>query len=384
MGCGTGSTPSGATQSSSSTSGGPYDGGPLRTIPLTGCAFSNFFASVTVGGQPFTMILDTGSTDTAVALSTCATCGVSPTFSPPSGSCSLKPSMPNRLGFAGGVCSETVSVGGELPDVTMNVVGIETNQEFFTHVDCTQQPLPSGQPQYQGILGLGPPVLDSIGHASDDAYFSALVASGVTNEFGLLLCSVGGRAWFGGYDTKLAEGPPQYTPLSAPTGWSISVSSIGLGSTSLGAGAQQTIVDTGTLFYSMPQPAYESFINRVAAGFETIFGSSTIGSDFGKKACVAPVGGQTRAQIDAALPPMTLTLPSSDGGSFTLSYPATASYLVPATPAEGGALQYCMAIKDAAATGGYSILGGSMLRAYITLFDLADSRLGFIPQRFCS
>ena len=67
----------------------------------------------------------------------------------------------------------------------------------------------------------------------------------------------------------------------------------------------------------------------------------------------------------------------------TLSFPATPSYLVPATPADGSALQYCLAIADSAQTGGYSIIGGPMLRANITRFDLADARIGFIPQGFC-
>ena len=99
---------------------------------------------------------------------------------------------------------------------------------------------------------------------------------------------------------------------------------------------------------------------------------------------MVPEGKQTQAQIDAALPPMTMTLPSSDGGAFTLSFPATASYLVPATPAGGGALQYCLAIADSAEIHDLSILGGPMLRANISLFDVADGKLGFIPQRFCN
>jgi hypothetical protein len=358
----------------------------LVTIPLTGCPLDSYFASVTVGSQPFTMLFDTGSTDTAVALSTCTTCGVLPKFSAPVGSCYSQLTTQRSLGWIGGVCSETMSVGGELPAVNVNVVGISKNVDFFTNVDCTGKPLSSGAPQYQGILGMGPlNDLDTIGQEADDAYFSELVAKEVTNSFGVLLCSVGGRVWFGGYDSKLASGPPQYTPLSMPSGWAISVSSIGLGSMNVGAGDPQSIIDTGTQFYSMPAAAYNSFISQTHSGFTTIFGSNTLRSIYGaRRACVVPGGGQTQAQIDAVLPPMTMTLPSVGGGSFTLSFPATASYLVPATPADGGALQYCLAIADSTQTGGYSIIGGPMLRANITLFDLADAQIGFIPQGFCN
>ena len=90
-----------------------------------------------------------------------------------------------------------------------------------------------------------------------------------------------------------------------------------------------------------------------------------------------------QADVDATLPPMTMTLPSVGGGSFTKSMPATASYLVPATPA-GGTLEYCLAIEDSASNGGYSILGGPLLRANITLFDLTHAQLGFVPQSFCN
>jgi hypothetical protein len=117
-------------------------------------------------------------------------------------------------------------------------------------------------------------------------------------------------------------------------------------------------------------------VRRVRSAFR-------LGSVFGKNACVAPAGTATQAQVDATLPPMTMTLPSVGGGSFTLGLPATASYLVPVTPA-GGTLEYCLAIQDAANNGGYSILGGPLLRANITLFDLAHARLGFVPQSFCN
>jgi hypothetical protein len=380
LGCGTGPTPP-----NGQPDGGQPDAGALHAITLTGCPLDSYFAPVTIAGQPFTLLLDTGSTDTAVALPTCANCGVSPTLTAPSGSCSTTPDQ-SMLGWSGVVCSETMSVGGEVPDVTVNLVGINDSGSFFTNVDCTQQPIANGQPpHYQGIFGLGPIALATIGHEANDAYFNELVANGVNNQFALLLCSVGGRMWFGGYDPQFANGPPQFTPLSMPMGWQIAVSSIGLGSMNLGAGDPKTIVDTGTQFYSMPTAAYQSLMNQADPGFTAVFGANTLGSIFGgPNSCVVPMGGQTQAQIDAALPPMTMTLPSVGGGSFTLHFAATASYLVPATPAGGGALQYCLAIKDSAKTGGFSLLGGPLMRANITLFDFTNSTLGFVPQSFCN
>ncbi len=365
-------------------SSGSSDGGSLVAITLTGCPLDSYFAPVTIGGQAFTLLLDTGSSDTAVALSSCATCNVSPKFSAPGGSCSTQLTTQQSLGWVGGVCSETVSVGGEVPEVTMDVVGISDSPEAFGNIiDCTGQAL-SGQSPYQGFLGMGPPPLDTIGQASEDAYLSELVTHGTGDAFALLLCSVGGKVWFGGYDPAFAKGPPQYTPLGMTLGWTISVSSIGLGATDLGAGDAKSVIDTGTQFYSMPTAAYNALMAQSNPGFTQVFGASTLGAAFGQKTCVTPAGAPTQADVDAALPPMSMTLPSVGGGSFTLSMPASASYLVPATPSGGGALEYCLAVKDSAMDGGYSIIGGPLLRANITLFDLAHAQLGFAPQSFCN
>ena len=190
--------------------------------------------------------------------------------------------------------------------------------------------------------------------------------------------------WFGGYDPQFAKGPPHYTPLTMLLGWQISVSSIGLGATNLGAGDLKTIVDTGTQFTSIPAAAYDAFMADVDPGFTTIFGASHLGAAFAAGSCVSPAGAPTQAEVDAALPPMTITLPSVGGGSFTHTMPATSSYLVAATPDGSAAVEYCLAIQDSAQTDNLSFLGGPLMRANITLFDLAHGQLGFVPQGFCN
>jgi hypothetical protein len=360
---------------------GLVDAAPPPAVTLTGCALDSYFAPVTVAGQAFTLLLDTGSTDTAVALSSCTTCDVSPRLTAPSGSCSTHFPEQMSLGWTGDVCSEAVSVGDEAA-LTMNVVGISDDTDFFTNVDCTGQAV-AGQPAYQGVLGVGPTSADTLGDASGDAYVSALVAHGAADGFALLLCTAGGRAWFGGYDPTFASGPPQYTPLSAQLGWTIAVSSIGLGSKSLGPGDPKSIVDTGTPFYSMPTAAYEAFVAEDDAGFTAVFGASSLGAAFGKGKCVSPVGSPSASQVDAMLPPMTMTLPSVGGGSFSLRMPATASYLVAATATGGAAVEYCLAITDSADNGGYSVIGAPLMRANITVFDVGRGRLGFAPQGYC-
>jgi hypothetical protein len=68
-----------------SSPGPPLEGGPYVTVTLSGCPLDYYYVPVTVGAQAFQMVFDTGSTDTAVATSSCTTCGVSPTYAPPRG-----------------------------------------------------------------------------------------------------------------------------------------------------------------------------------------------------------------------------------------------------------------------------------------------------------
>ena len=318
------------------TTGAPIgDGGPFVTIPLNGCPPLDYQGAVTIGGQTFEMEVDTGSTDTAIALSTCSNCSVTPEYSPASGVCS---SQTTSSQFGSGswnaeVCSTTVQVGGEMPDVTIDFGGITSQTQFFQNATCDS--LVTGQQNpspYQGILGLGPIDLDTIGQSNDDAYFNELVANGVTDTMATLLCSSGGLLWFGGYDPQYATAGAsvQYTPMTNSGYWSVSLSGIGLGTTSLGGADTNAIVDTGTGAFLMGASAISSLESQLASnsGATSTFGSGALGSNFfnGGINCIQPTGGQTTAQIDAALPPLTLTFPTASGGkAFTLNMPASQS-----------------------------------------------------------
>jgi hypothetical protein len=363
---------------------GTLEGGPYLSIPLTGCPLDYYYVPVSVDGQAFTMVLDTGSTDTAVATSSCSDCGVSPEYAPAAGSCSGSTSSSFGTGsesWSAQVCSTTVSAGGEMPAVTMNVGGITSQMgQFFNHYDCAENALP-GPSQFQGIFGLGPLDLDTIGSSSQDAYFSALVQQGVADKFAVLLCSTGGVLWFGGYDPQYASGAPQFTPMSMSQYWAVGLSGVGLGTQQVGGADPQSIVDTGTQGLYLASAAYSTLMAVTSSGFTSVFGASTLNAIFSQNNCAAPSSGQTQAQIDAALPPLTMTFPAVSGGAFTLSLAATASYLVPVT--QGTAVQYCLAVGDYAATGQTTIIGGNILRANITVFDEGNQQIGFAPQSFC-
>ncbi len=377
-----GTSSGGASSSKSSSSSG--SGGPYVTVPLTGCPFIGYSAPVTIGGQSFQMIVDTGSTDTAVALSSCSSCGVSPEYSG-GGSCSGSASDQYGSGasWSAEICSALVTVGTEMPDVNIDFAGITSQSEFFPNVDCAGAAvIPSLS---EGILGLGPIDLNTFGTNADDAYFNELVQQGITDTLAVLLCSADGELWFGGYDPSYASGSPQYTPMSQSSYWAVSLTSVGLGTQSLGGADDNSVVDTGTWGFYMPTAAYSSLVANLSAngGATSTFGAGTLGSSFfvAPSPCVLPLGGQTPAQIDAALPALTLTFPGATGGSFTLSFKATQSYLVPMT--DNGKTYYCAGVADNSQLGGQTIIGDSLLRANITVLDEGNTRVGFAPQTYC-
>jgi hypothetical protein len=399
---GGGSTSGGSSTGSGTSTGGGLtilDGGAFVTVPLNGCPMLDYNAPVNIGGQTFQLTVDTGSTDTAVALSSCSSCGVSPEFSPSSGVCSTSPRESSTYGtgsWSGDDCQDTVEVGTEMPAVTINFGGMTSQSQFFEDGDCsslvTNQA--TGSP-IQGILGLGPLDLDTIGTSNDDAYFNELVQQGITDTMGILLCSSGGALWFGGYDSQYADpsASVQYTPMVDTTQvfgadyWAVSLSGIGLGTTNLGGADPDAIVDTGTGLFAMADSALSALESAMASSSAatTIFGSGALSASFFNSStidCIPTLGGQTQADIDAALPPLTLTFPSTNGGSFTLSMPATQSYLVPISA--NGTTLYCAGTGSGGSGNQQeTIIGGPALRAYITIFDEGNSQIGFLHQTAC-
>jgi len=346
------------------------------------------------------MGIDTGSTDTGVALSTCDDCGVSPEYTPGAGSCTGNPSTCGNSctgnspagctcseygsgSWNAEVCSASLSVGPEMPSVNIDFAGITDQQQFFIPTDCAGNTVTTSLSE--GILGLGPLDLDTIGTGNSDAYFSQLVQQGITDTLAVLLCSANGELWFGGYDAQYASGSPQYTPMNQGSGyWAVGLSSVGLGTTNLGGADSNSVVDTGTWGFYMPTAAFNALTNALSTdtGATSVFGAGAMSSTFfSEGSCVEPTGGQTQSEVDAALQPLTLTFPSTSGGSFTLSLPATESYLIPIT--SGGVTAYCAGVGDNAQLGGQTIIGDAALRANITVFDEGNSQIGFVPQSYC-
>jgi len=117
-------------------------------VPLTSPDGSFWSPTLHIGGQSFVMDLDTGSTVTGIAGTSCTTCtGMSPLYTPGAGATTMNKadsaSYADGSGWSGKIFNDMVGLGHGSPDVALGFVNISSQSMFF-----------SGN-EYQGILGLG-------------------------------------------------------------------------------------------------------------------------------------------------------------------------------------------------------------------------------------
>jgi hypothetical protein len=355
---------------------------PLNT-PTGADQGAFYLPAFLASGKSFLMDLDTGSTVTGIAGATCTTCmGMSPLYAP--GAAAMSTGMTDSASYAdgsgwqGSIYSDTVSLQFGTPDLTLAFVDItqqSTNPQFF-----------AGN-EYQGILGMGPAALLDPGTT---AYFDKLTAAGVTPTMAFELCPTEGTMWLGGYDSSHVAGTMQYTPLLT-TGinkdfYSVQMTDIQLGSTSLGVAAAAyagPIVDTGTSLFYIPSKAETALIKdlNANAAFKTLFPAQTLtdptNSNSPTAGCVNAKAGTTGAAIDTMLPKMAMKFAGMGGGTITLDVPALASYFY-----DAGGGQYCLAIYGGGDNGN-ATLGDTFMRAFVTVIDVANQRVGFALTNHC-
>src|ERR1700733_7703943 len=114
---------------------GGGDGGSSATdyytVPLTTSNQEFWSPTMTVGGQTFVMDLDTGSTTTAVAGTTCSTCtNVSPEYMPSSTAMddmkTAESEYADGTGWQGEIYQDTIMIGSDTPKATLAIVDIST------------------------------------------------------------------------------------------------------------------------------------------------------------------------------------------------------------------------------------------------------------------
>jgi hypothetical protein len=370
---------------------GEGEQGPVVRVPLGGCSFEGYSANFTIGRtQTFRMSLDTGSTTTAVASSLCPTCTTeTPRYTPGPGATTSHEATAEEYGdgssWQGDIYVDSAQMGTIVPAVPMAFAAMTSESDFFDTFSCNSQNATSTS-AIQGILGIGPD--ENLLDHTDSYLTKVLAQSGLDNTFAFQLCPRGGNMWVGGFDPAFATAAPQFTPLLPISFdnpfYTVQFTDVGFAGTSLGFGVADygdVTVDTGTSQIVLPDQIFRALASAIEAN--SAFRSAFPGAGavlFDQQECRGT--NLSRAQLDAALPPLTVTLPRVGGGTFTLSLPATSSYLFPIKNDQQPDL-YCAGIGPLGDNSPSTTLGDTGLLGLISIFDAKNERMGFAPQVGC-
>jgi Eukaryotic aspartyl protease len=405
-GSGSGSTTSGTGSGGGTEGDAGMDSGmevkpdAVTAIALVGCTPSEYTLGASIGSDTgvFHLALDTGSSSLGVASSTCTSCGVSPEYSPDTTGVQMGSSS-EQFGsgeISGPVYQDNVNVAAGLT-TSVDFIAITSSEQFFGGVIC-------GTSGMQGIVGFGP--TGSAVQGTNDFFTDLVGSTGIDNVFATQLCDGSGTLWLGGYDPTYTTGAVQYADID--TGfigqyyYAVNLESVTVNGVTVPIATGEytdTIVDTGTSIFILPTASLNGIANAIAAtpGYQQVFGitpSGDAGTDAG------PAGGgtasldpnaqffanaqscvtlsQTKAELDALLPPLTLNF----GGTTSIAVQAapTESYLIP----EFG--EWCptmIAMDPSDQDPLAAILGSPMLRSNIIVFDRTNERIGFAPHTPC-
>jgi hypothetical protein len=325
------------------------------------CGYSIPF---TIGGSVYRLLLDTGSSNMAIATTQCTSgcAGVSPLYSGYLTATQVS-SYYASGSFLGNLASVLMVLGSlTLPAVPF--IGITQANGFFSCQGTANH--------YEGIVGLGYDALESPGTTP---FFDTLVNQGVPPVFAVQLCSQGGNAWFGGVDTSYTAGAFSYTPITHPSYYEVGVSGFNVGGQAVSATSTAPwILDTGTSYLVMAsQTDYDALVNQmIAAGFVTmsqqlqqVFWS---GQD-GVLSSDMTVDWNYRVEVVFA-------------NSVAVQIPV-ANFILPFY--SGGSLYYAFSGIVLDTTIGLNILGVTFFQGLVVMFDRTSaSRVGFAVGQNCN
>jgi hypothetical protein len=368
----------------------------LTALPLYGCVASDYYGTINVGGSDFQLLIDSGSSTTAVAADTCSACSaLSPLYDLAGSTQQLTATTQygDNSSWQGTIYTDAVAANANgvalTPTVNVSFAAITQESNFFTSSLC---PGPNTATNgYQGILGLGP---DTLLEAHTTSWMDAVSqnAGKLANDaYAVQLCDTGGRMWFGGYDPTFVAGDAHYTPMvqtgSVGQYYGAKVADMQFAGTSLGLSSStlgSMVVDTGTSAFILPVSVFTKYATALSANanFKANFPStSSSNSILYTGQCVQSAKGLSPDELDAVLPTVGISFPSVDGKStFTLTLKASESYLF-AAELGGGQYAYCSVMTY---TSGLPIFGGAMMREHVVVFDRANEQIGFVPQAPCN
>jgi len=326
--------------------GARYQGADPAQIVISDFQNAQYYGPITVGGQSFNVIFDTGSSNLWVPSKSCTNCGLHPLYDSSKSSTYVANGTIFKIQYGSG------PVAGFLSYDTVNFGGLPVQKfEFAEITDVSGLGLAFSVGKFDGILGLGWPRIsvDQILPVFPTAVAQGLIQSPVFAFYLGKADGVNGELTLGGYDQAHFTGPINWAPLTAETYWQTKLDSMTIG------GVPQTnttrvILDSGTSLLAGPSADVKAI--AAAVGATPFF--------------LNPKEYTIDCTKIASLPDIVVTLAG-------VSYPLTgADYTINA----GGLCLFAMTGIDVP-SGALWIMGDVFMRKYYTIFDYGNQRLGF-------
>ena len=345
----------------------------LVPVKLYGCPSADYSGFITVGGQQLAAIMDTGSSALVVASNLCTDCKVTASYKLSANGRDLQTPVSLAYGSAqviGDEVQDTVAVGSG-PSTALILADATEQEGLFNPNNCVYNvSLPANN---QALMGMGRNV-----EPTDDTqtYITQILPQLYFPAVSFALCDINGMMFLGGYPANNVTQTPFFTPLATPTAspyLAVGMQSLTVGKTHIGATLRDfgyTVVDTGTSGLALPTAVYQAVLKTIA---QTAPGLSTV---FTQPDCLRMPAGTTVTQVNAAAPSLTFGFYNGQSPVNNVSVPATNSYLQAKYDAKN-ALYLCSLIGDG---GSQTILGNSVMRNLMVIFDFQNQQVGFAPS----
>jgi len=377
-----------------------------ESIDLKGGIVSvgEYYIQIEIGGTPFRVQVDTGSSTLAVPMEGCSSCRKSSfkyssnftrssiiscsdrkrctrnvckvlgcSHCSSSGACCAD-RMPEACGFflrygdgsgaEGALVRDIVKVGNTTVDSIFGGILHDTTDFERSSVD--------------GILGLGYPALGCTPSCIDPLIDSMYQQSKIERDmFSICLSTRGGHLVLGGYDSSMAASEITFVPMtlsSPPTFYAVSLGgSIGVDNEELKLdGFDKGVVDSGSTLFVLSDQAFLQLKSYFQSHYCQVPGlCDAQHSWFDSAACAA-----LRESDLEQLPTLTLHIANMLDLILTPH-----DYMLRVQ--QNGYTFYCLGIQSLPSTGSFVILGNTVMTKYLTIFDRQEKRIGFALAGDC-
>jgi len=327
--------------------------GVSTSVPITDYQNAQYFGPIQIGGQSFTVIFDTGSSNVWVPGKNCSwhTCWFHSRYD------ATKSQTYKPDGRTYSVQYGSGPVEGVFASDTVKVGDIEVAGQLFAEVSQVSfGPLniAFAVGKFDGLLGLG---FRSISQYEIPTPFEAMVSQKLVDEpvFAFYLqtdASAQGELVFGGVDQSHFTGDLVNVPLTSETYWEVSLDGMTYGSKSVISSAQKAIIDSGTSLLAGPTEQVKALAQQAGA-------TLVLGKEYTIDCAKA-----------ATLPSLTVTLAGKD---FTLE---GSDYII---NAGGQCLFAFMPIDVPAPRGPLWIMGDVFMKKYYCVFDYGNKQMRIAP-----